>query len=270
MSKKEKTAPLDPKHPFAGLANVKRALEEKEAAQTEREKLRAVSTAQARALAAKDEADARARAADPGRAEEALSFHRLMSGVVPLGEERGQSSKGKAKAPIRIPRSQDPLDATDGAVEARRLRAEGQTAAEREAEAVRDHLRTLVEGGTRFEVSDDGRRVEGRRLDLPPDALRKLRRGVMPIDGRTDLHGLGADAARAHLETFLRDKRTRGERCVLVVHGKGEHSPGGQGVLRGEIAAWLSQGKASEHVAAFASAGEEDGGTGAVYVLLRR
>jgi DNA-nicking Smr family endonuclease len=64
--------------------------------------------------------------------------------------------------------------------------------------------------------------------------------------------------------------RARGERCVLVIHGKGEHSPQGAGVLRGEMAAWLSQGAASEHVAAFTTAGEHDGGEGAVYVLLRR
>jgi DNA-nicking Smr family endonuclease len=55
-----------------------------------------------------------------------------------------------------------------------------------------------------------------------------------------------------------------------VVHGKGEHSPQGVGVLRGEMAAWLSQGASSQHVAAFASAAERDGGEGAIYVLLRR
>jgi DNA-nicking Smr family endonuclease len=64
--------------------------------------------------------------------------------------------------------------------------------------------------------------------------------------------------------------RARGERCVLVIHGKGEHSPQGMGVLRGEIAAWLSQGPSSQHVAAFVSARAQDGGDGAVYVLLRR
>jgi DNA-nicking Smr family endonuclease len=55
-----------------------------------------------------------------------------------------------------------------------------------------------------------------------------------------------------------------------VIHGKGAHSPQGAGVLRGEIGAWLSQGKASEHVAAFSTATAHDGGEGAVYVLLRR
>jgi DNA-nicking Smr family endonuclease len=102
------------------------------------------------------------------------------------------------------------------------------------------------------------------------DALRRLRRGMLPIDGRLDLHGMGAGEARGQLELFLRTMRARGERCVLVIHGKGEHSPGGLPVLRGEIAAWLSQGASSEHVAAFATASEADGGEGAVYVLLRR
>jgi DNA-nicking Smr family endonuclease len=68
----------------------------------------------------------------------------------------------------------------------------------------------------------------------------------------------------------LKKVRSRGEHCVIVIHGKGVHSPQGAGVLRGEIGAWLSQGKASEHVAAFATATAKDGGEGAVYVLLRR
>ena len=76
--------------------------------------------------------------------------------------------------------------------------------------------------------------------------------------------------AKTTLTKFLADKRARGERCVLVVHGKGVHSPGGHGVLRGEISAWLSQGRASEYVAAFATATDHDGGEGAIYVLFRR
>ncbi len=56
---------------------------------------------------------------------------------------------------------------------------------------------------------------------------------------------------------------------MLVIHGRGDHSPAGVGVLRGEIAAWLSQGRSSQHVAAFATAIADDGGDGALYVLLR-
>ena len=87
---------------------------------------------------------------------------------------------------------------------------------------------------------------------------------MLPIDGRLDLHGLAPEAAREKLVEFLRTMRARGERCVLVIHGKG------MGVLRGEISAWLSQGKARESVLAFATARGDDGGEGAVYVALRR
>jgi DNA-nicking Smr family endonuclease len=135
---------------------------------------------------------------------------------------------------------------------------------------VQEHLRTLVEGRSRFEVADDGQRVEGRRVDVPIDVLRTLRRGRFPVDARLDLHGMSVQEARAQLELFLRTMRARGERCVLVIHGKGEHSPLGIGLLRGEIAAWLSQGASSAHVAAFATAQNDDGGEGAVYVLIRR
>ena len=195
--------------------------------------------------------------AAPKSEDEALSFHRLMSGVVPLDREKS-----------RIPKSQSAVPRSPAAEQAAR-RASAKTARDAEDAAVHEHLRSLVEGRTRFEVQDDGRRVEGRRVDVPPDLLRKLRRGVVAIDGRLDLHGHGAKAARDVLEAFLKEKRAQGERCVLVVHGKGEHSPNGVSVLRGEIAAWLSQSAASEHVAAFATATDADGGEGAVYVLLR-
>jgi DNA-nicking Smr family endonuclease len=69
---------------------------------------------------------------------------------------------------------------------------------------------------------------------------------------------------------FVKKRASDGDRVVIVVHGKGEHSPRGQSVLRGEIAAWLSQGRAARHVAAFATAPEDHGGTGAVLVLLAR
>jgi len=188
-----------------------------------------------------------------GDADEELTFHRMMQGVTPL-------ESGRARVPVT---SAVPKDAP-------RLRAaEMQARAREEAEKALDHLHALVDDAARFEVSDDGKRVEGRRVDASPDLVRSLRRGMLPIDGRLDLHGLTAGEAREKLVEFLRTMRARGERCVLVIHGKGERTPGA-GVLRGEIAAWLSQGKARESVAAFATAREDDGGEGAVYVALRR
>jgi DNA-nicking Smr family endonuclease len=194
------------------------------------------------------------RAVPDGPEDEALLFHRLFAGVEPLDRSRGG----------RLPKQ--PVERSAAAERA----AHGQKAQEKESDAVHERLRALVEGGTRFEVADDGRRVEGRRVDLPVESLRRLRRGLLPIDARLDLHGMGQDEARRQVGAFLRAMRARGERCVLLIHGKGEHSPQGLGVLRGEMAAWLSQGPASEHVAAFVTAREQDGGEGAVYVMLRR
>jgi DNA-nicking Smr family endonuclease len=186
--------------------------------------------------------------------DESLLLHRLFAGVKPLDRSRGRQARQTVE---RSPAAE-------------RAAARGAAADREEAEAVHAHLRALVEDRARFEVADDGAHVEGRRIDLPLTALRRLRRGSMPIDARIDLHGMVLGEARAHLDAFLRTMRVRGERCLLVIHGKGNHSPGGVGVLRGEIAAWLSQGPASEHVAAFATARAVDGGAGAMYVLLRK
>jgi DNA-nicking Smr family endonuclease len=195
----------------------------------------------------------RASTAEPE--DDAMLLNRLFAGVQPLDRSRGD----------RVPK-QKVQRSTSVDEQAKQVRE----VAEAEAEAVHQHLRSLVEGRARFEVTDDGQRVEGRRVDLPAEALRRLRRGLVPVDGRLDLHGMGVPEARGQLELFLRTMRARGERCVLVIHGKGDHSPRGVPVLRGEIGAWLSQGGSSEHVAAFATSSLADGGEGAVYVLLRR
>ena len=195
--------------------------------------------------------------------DDAFLFHRLLAGVTPLDRSRGRVPKDRGERSDVPPSS----GGRQGLVEIATAREEAERV---EADVVHERLRELVEGGARFEVADDGRRVEGRRVDLPIEALRRLRRGMQPIDARLDLHGLRLAEARAELEAFIRTMRARGERCLLVVHGKGDHSPLGMGVLRGEMAAWLSQGPSSQHVGAFVTALERDGGEGAVYVLLRK
>ena len=185
--------------------------------------------------------------------EEAHAFHRMMSGVTPLGHERA-----------RVPTTVTSPDASA----AKRAALHARENVDHDSEEARMRLDALVD--PRFEVQDDGRHAEGRRADVAPDVVRKLRRGQFPIDARLDLHGMRAEDARNAVEKFLREMRARRERCVLIVHGKGLHSPGGEGVLRGELSAWLSEGRASSSVDAFASAHAEDGGEGATYVLLRR
>lgn len=243
-------------HPLAGgLEGFKVKLDAEKKVEEERQK---AASAKAHAPPPPRPA-AQARRPEPARTstsdlDDDMSFHRMMSGVTPL------DANAKTRVPVTT-------EVRPG--EQRTKAAEVRAMASAEAEKAIAHLHSLVDDVARFEVSDDGRRVEGRRVDAPPDLVRSLRRGMLPVDGRLDLHGLTAAQAQEKLAEFLRTMRSRNERCVLVIHGKGERTPGA-GVLRGEIAAWLSQGKAREHVAAFATARDDDGGEGAVYVALRR
>jgi DNA-nicking Smr family endonuclease len=96
--------------------------------------------------------------------------------------------------------------------------------------------------------------------------LRKLRRGGWPVQDRLDLHGLYSESARRLLIEFLHNATHRHYRCVLVIHGKGLNSRGGEAVLRKLARHWLTQ---HPNVLGFCSASPADGGSGAVLVLLK-
>lgn len=101
---------------------------------------------------------------------------------------------------------------------------------------------------------------------LQKSVLKKLRKGYFGLDANIDLHGLSSRAAFEHLLSFLHHCVEEGYRCVLIVHGKGYHSPGSQPVLKNDINLWLRRHK---DVLAFCSAPTRSGGAGALYVLLR-
>jgi DNA-nicking Smr family endonuclease len=105
-----------------------------------------------------------------------------------------------------------------------------------------------------------------RRPGVGVDVTRKLRRGGWSIQGEVDLHGLRREEARERLAEFLRESLKRGWRCVRVVHGKGLGSPGRTPVLKGKVQSWLMQ---KDEVLAFVLARADEGGAGAVVVLLR-
>jgi DNA-nicking Smr family endonuclease len=105
-----------------------------------------------------------------------------------------------------------------------------------------------------------------RREGIGIDIVRKLRRGRWTIQAQVDLHGLRRDEARERLAEFLRDAVRRQLRCVRVVHGKGNGSPGREPVLKGKVRTWLVQ---KDEVLAFVQARASDGGHGALVVLLR-
>lgn len=104
------------------------------------------------------------------------------------------------------------------------------------------------------------------RNGLSRMTLRKLRRGHWPVQDSLDLHGNTTDASRRLLQEFLHEAAQRGLRCVLVIHGKGMNSPGGEAVLRRLARHWLAQ---RPDVLAYCDATPRDGGSGAALVLLK-
>lgn len=104
------------------------------------------------------------------------------------------------------------------------------------------------------------------RPGLQHTVLRKLRRGEFRVDAELDLHGLTAAEARQAVAEFLAECRRQGARNVRIIHGKGLGSFNREPVLKAKVAHWLRQ---RDEVLAYCSARPADGGTGAVYALLR-
>jgi len=131
-------------------------------------------------------------------------------------------------------------------------------------------LAELVSGDTEFDLSDSDEFIEGKIAGFDARVMRKLRTGDFSTQANIDLHGLVRDEAKLALEGFIQKARVAGHRCVLVITGRGLHSKDSIPVLKQSVQGWLTRGKVSKQVLAFCSANPKDGGTGAVYVLLRR
>ncbi len=109
----------------------------------------------------------------------------------------------------------------------------------------------------------------GRLADVDRRTGDRLRRGRMVIDATLDLHGMTQARAHGRLRSFLFQAQARGNRCVLIVTGKGRMGPE-SGVLRRAVPLWLNEADLRPLVLAITSAQPQHGGTGALYVLLRR
>ena len=120
-----------------------------------------------------------------------------------------------------------------------------------------------------FEFPDPKDRALGFASGIQSRQLRRLRDGGIRPERHVDLHGLRADAARGLLLDEICEAIAAGERCVLVVHGKGLRSKS-EPVLRNALPEWLGDPRLEGCVLAFAPAQPDEGGRGAAYVLLRR
>ncbi len=96
----------------------------------------------------------------------------------------------------------------------------------------------------------------------------RLKRGQTPIEDRLDLHGMTQAEAHRALNGFVAEAAAIGHRCVLVITGKGR--AGSEGVLRRMVPHWLNQATLRPLILGVARAQPRDGGSGALYLLLRR
>ena len=173
---------------------------------------------------------------DSNSAGDAL-FREAMRGVKPLDKTRPAPAKPAPKARA-MSRRQD------------------------EQAALRESLATPPEDSD----IETGEEMSFRRPSLPERDFRKLRRGQFSMREELDLHGLTVEEARLQLIDFMEECLQFGYRHVIIIHGKGFRSQS-KPVIKPMVNRWLRQ---ADEVLAFCSAQPKDGGTGAVYVLLRR
>lgn len=131
-----------------------------------------------------------------------------------------------------------------------------------------DEARVLADSLTLDAVELDvesGEELVWRREGVAESVLRRLRRGHYAVRDELDLHGMTQDEARHALSAFLAECAAHDRRCVRIIHGKGRRSGHRGPVLKSAVNRWLRRHAA---VRAFCSARSNDGGTGALYVLL--
>jgi len=167
----------------------------------------------------------------PDSSADGDAFARAMSDVVPLPADRRR--RVRSLAPIHAMRPLEPS------------------------------MRPL----DRLVLSADSSRDDFAAHGVDRREVRKLRRGTYTVQGRLDLHGQTLAEASVSLDRFIEQSRHARRRCICIVHGRGLNSPGGISVLRDPVRDRLAR---MPSVLAFSDAPAGDGGSGAVYILLRR
>ncbi len=159
-----------------------------------------------------------------------------------------------------------PLQQVERAVTAKRPQAKAHNSRAARAALLVESLHGPGDG-TPDSIEQLGEEIAFRRPGLAEKTFRKLRRGRFSIEAEADLHGLTVNEAKLLLRDFICESAQLGLGCVRVIHGKGLGSGPGGRVLKGNVQRWLMQW---DEIVAFVTARTRDGGSGAVYVLLRR
>jgi DNA-nicking Smr family endonuclease len=132
-----------------------------------------------------------------------------------------------------------------------------------------DHsvMKSLLDDLSEADLLETGEHLSYTQPGVQRSVLKKLKSGRYSLQSEIDLHGLTVNEARQELADFLRAAQERRHLCVRVIHGKGRKHAEQSPRLKPAVNQWLQRNK---QVLAFCSARMNDGGTGAVYVLLKR
>jgi len=134
----------------------------------------------------------------------------------------------------------------------------------------RHPLQDFMEGKVEFSVAATAEYAEGHVLGLDLGIVGQLQARQFSPEAHIDLHGLNSEQAFSNLVNFFRSSYYKGVRVALVVTGRGLNSFNGVPVLRAKVQDWFTHDPFKRVVLAFCTAKQEDGGTGAFYVLLRK
>lgn len=109
--------------------------------------------------------------------------------------------------------------------------------------------------------------IEGRAPGVNRRIVKVLREGKIAIKRTLNLRGMFIEEAKKAFEEFMKEAILNGDRCVLIIHGRGLSSKK-EPVLKNKVKDWLEKGMFRKYILAYCSARPCDGGLGATYVLL--
>ncbi len=132
------------------------------------------------------------------------------------------------------------------------------------------YLNDLVTGSVDMDITFRDDYIEGHVRGFDPNLMKKLKKGMFPVQDYIDLHGLTRQEAEDTVKNFLLKSHSLGLRCVLIIHGRGLNSENNIPVLKKLLPLWLNRKPIKNLVLAFSTAMPYDGGTGTIYVLLRK
>jgi len=137
---------------------------------------------------------------------------------------------------------------------------------------LRDHAEHEKKADVNFldleniEMVDPGDTIGNKKPGVQNGVYKKLRQGKYPSENHLDLHKTTVKQAQKQVLNFIEYSRKKNYRCVIITHGKGVHSKT-PGKIKSHVNHWLQQ---IPEVLAFHSTLTKDGGSGAVYVLLKK